>query len=127
MACATSFVQAGGLAALTGPQDASRAICEEYEARARLVVDGLNALPGVNCRMPEGTFFAFPDMRGTGFCDSVRFAEQLLAEAAVAVTPGSAFGPGGEGHIRINLSASRDVLEELLARLALFLKNHAPA
>jgi aspartate aminotransferase len=127
VACAASFVQSGGLAALTGPQDASRAICEEYEARARLVVDGLNALPGVSCRMPEGTFFAFPDMRGAGFCDSVRFAEQLLAEAAVAVTPGSAFGPGGEGHVRINLSASRDVLEELLARLAFFLKNHPPA
>lgn len=123
VACAGSFVQAGGLAALIGPQDASAAMCEEYAARARLVVDGLNALPGVTCRPPDGTFFAFPDIRGAGFATSAEFAEQLLVETAVAVTPGSAFGPGGEGHIRINLSASRDVLEELLARLALFLKR----
>jgi aspartate aminotransferase len=126
VACAGSFVQSGGLAALTGPEDGVRAMCEEYRARARLVVDGLNALPGITCRPPAGTFFAFPDIRGTGFADSAGFAEQLLAEAAVAVTPGSAFGPGGEGHVRINLSVSRDVLKEFLARLAVFLENHVP-
>lgn len=126
VACAGSFVQSGGLAALTGPQDAQRAMREEYQARARLAVDGLNALPGITCRPPEGTFFAFPDIRGTGFADSAAFADRLLAETAVALTPGSAFGPGGEGHVRINLSVSRDMIEEFLERLALFLASHVP-
>ncbi len=126
VACAGSFVQSGGLAALTGPQDTPRAMCQEYEARARLLVNGLNALPGITCRLPEGTFFAFPDIRGTGFADSAAFADQLLAETAVALTPGSAFGPGGEGHVRINLSVSRDAIEEFLARMASFLANRVP-
>jgi aspartate aminotransferase len=127
VACAGSFVQSGGLAALTGPQDALRAMREEYEARARLIVDGLNALPGIVCRPPAGAFFVFPDIRGTGFADDLAFAERLLAEAEVVVTPGSAFGPGGEGHVRMNLSVSQDVIKELLLRLSHFLENHVPA
>lgn len=124
VACAGSFVQAGGVAALTGPEDSIIAMATEYSARAELVVGALNRLPGVSCSYPAGSFYAFADIRGTGIADSVTFAELLLDEAAVALTPGSAFGPGGEGHVRLSLTASRAELHEALERIAGFLAEH---
>ncbi|MEO6502211.1 MAG: pyridoxal phosphate-dependent aminotransferase [Jatrophihabitantaceae bacterium] len=125
VACAGSFVQAGGTAALTGPETSISMMAAEYSARADLVVRALNGLPGVTCHSPSGSFYAFADIRGTGVADSVTFAEMLLSEAAVALTPGSAFGPGGEGHVRLSLTASRPELEEALTRIAGFLADHS--
>ncbi len=116
--CAGSFVQRGGLAALTGPQDAVREMAAEYAERRALITDGLNALPGIRCTAPDGAFYAFADIRGTGFSDSAAFTEWLLREAGVAVTPGTAFGPGGEGHVRLSFATSRAVIEEALERTA---------
>ncbi|MBP2705518.1 pyridoxal phosphate-dependent aminotransferase [Microbispora sp. RL4-1S] len=116
--CAGSFVQHGGVVALTGDQEPVRAMTEEYRARRDLIVGGLNSLPGIRCAPPEGALYVFPDIRGTRFADSQAFTEWLLREAGVAVTPGSAFGPGGEGHIRLSFATSRDVLEEAIDRMA---------
>ncbi|MFJ4680834.1 pyridoxal phosphate-dependent aminotransferase [Kitasatospora sp. NPDC088783] len=116
--CAGSFVQRGGLAALTGPQDAVQEMTDEYAARMELIVAGLDSLPGVSCPRPEGAFYAFPDIRGTGFASSAEFATWLLSEAGVAVMPGSAFGPGGEGHIRLSFATSREVITEAIDRMA---------
>ena len=116
--CAGSFVQRGGTAALTGPQEPIRAMTAQYAARRDRLVAGLNRLPGVSCAAPEGALYVFPDIRGTGRGDSSRFATWLLNEAGVAVTPGAAFGPGGEGHIRLSFATSREVIDEALHRMA---------
>lgn len=118
VSCAASFTQRAGVAALTSEQGHVREMAEEYAARRRLVVAGLNALPGITCAAPEGAFYVFPDVRGTGFPSSADFAEWLLREAAVAVTPGTAFGPGGEGHVRLSFAVSRDLLAEAVDRMA---------
>jgi aspartate aminotransferase len=117
VAAAGSFIQVGGAAALTGPQEPVRRMAAEYSARADLAVRRLNALPGVTCPASEGTFYVFPDISGTGLGDGAAFAELMLARAHVAVTPGAAFGPGGEGHVRISCTSPADVLEEGLARI----------
>ncbi|MEX2983084.1 pyridoxal phosphate-dependent aminotransferase [Streptomyces sp. C36] len=116
--CAGSFVQRGGLAALTGDQGVIAEMADEYAARMALIVKGLNSLPGITCDIPGGGFYVFPDIRGTGFSSSAEFAEWLLTEAGVAVMPGTAFGPGGEGHIRLSFATSRDVIEEAVGRMA---------
>lgn len=126
VACAGSFVQRGGLAALTGSQEPLRTMADAYAARARLLVAGLNTLPGVRARSPSGTFYVLADIRATGMADTT-FAARLLSEAAVAVTPGSAFGPGGEGHVRLSLANPPDALREILARLAAFLLTVVPS
>ncbi|WP_428965990.1 pyridoxal phosphate-dependent aminotransferase [Micromonospora fluostatini] len=113
---AGTFVQHGGVAALGGPQRAVSDMTAEYAEHARLTVGALAAIPGVTCPAPEGTFYAFPDIRGTGWSNSVDFARWLLEETAVAVTPGSVFGAGGEGHVRVAFSAPSAVLTEALRR-----------
>jgi aspartate aminotransferase len=117
VAAAGSFVQFGGVAALTGPQTPVAAMAAEYSARTAFVARRLNAMPGVTCVPPDGTFYVFPEIRGTGISDSVEFASLLLDRARVVVTPGSAFGPGGEGHVRVSCVNPIDVLEEALARM----------
>ncbi|OON75400.1 pyridoxal phosphate-dependent aminotransferase [Streptomyces tsukubensis] len=116
--CAGSFVQRGGVAALMGPQEPVERMAARYAARRDVLVRGLNALPGVVCAPPEGAFYAFADIRGTaGFTDSAAFADRLLQETGVALMPGSAFGPGGEGFVRLSFATSSRVLEESLERM----------
>ncbi|MFE9493201.1 pyridoxal phosphate-dependent aminotransferase [Streptomyces collinus] len=116
--CTASFVQRGGIAALTGSQEPVEWMGAQYAARRDLVVAGLNSLPGVSCSPPDGAFYAFADIRGTGFADSASFAQWLLREAAVAVMPGSAFGAGGEGFVRLSFATSPQVLRTALDRMA---------
>ncbi|MER5199864.1 pyridoxal phosphate-dependent aminotransferase [Streptomyces sp. NPDC002755] len=116
--CTASFVQQGGIAALTGPQEPVEWMTAQYAARRDLVVAGLNSLPGVSCSLPDGAFYAFADIRGTGFADSASFARWLLREAGVAVMPGSAFGAGGEGFVRLSFATSPKVLRTALDRMA---------
>jgi aspartate aminotransferase len=116
--CAGSFVQRGGIVALTGTQEPINDMVAEYGARRDLMVDGLNRLPGVSCASPDGALYTFPDIRSTGLGDSAAFTTWLLANAGVAVTPGSAFGPGGEGHVRLSFATSRDVIQQALHRMA---------
>jgi aspartate aminotransferase len=127
VSCAGSFVQRGGVAALTGDQRVVADMVAEYAARRRLIVDGLNALPGIACAAPDGAFYVFPDVRGTGFDRSAEFAAWLLDEAGVAVTPGSAFGPGGEGHVRLSFATSRETISAALERMAAALAKRPPA
>ncbi len=125
MTCATSFGQRGAVAALTGPQDFIGEMVAAYDRRRRLVADGLNAIPGVYCPLPEGAFYAFPDITGTGL-SSTACAELLIERAQVAVTPGIAFGEAGEGHIRLSFATSDDLLERAIARMGEVL-SQAPA
>ncbi|WP_434589208.1 pyridoxal phosphate-dependent aminotransferase [Streptomyces sp. A5-4] len=116
--CAGSFVQRGGLAALTGSQDVVRDMLDAYAARRELIVAGLNSLSEVECSSPQGAFYAFADIRGTGLGSSAEFAAWALHEAGVALTPGSAFGPGGDGHVRLSFATSRTTVEEAVDRLS---------
>ncbi|MEU1309726.1 pyridoxal phosphate-dependent aminotransferase [Streptomyces cinnamoneus] len=115
--CAGSFVQRGAVAALTGPQTDVARMRDAYAARRDLITEGLNALPGIRCTAPDGAFYAFADIRGTGFAGSAAFTDWLLREAGVALTPGTAFGPGGEGHVRLSFATSPAVIGEALDRM----------
>ena len=114
--CAASFTQYAGTAALTGPQDAVSQMVEEYRKRRDIITEGLNGLPGVSCHLPEGTFYAFPDISGTGM-SSMEFADMLLSEARVAVTPGIAFGQSAEGHVRLSFATSTQLIEAAIERM----------
>src|SRR5882672_349642 len=94
-----TFAQVGAVEALVGPQDDVDAMVVEFKARRDLIVDGLNAIRGIECRRPTGAFYVFPDISGIGL-SGADLAERLLHEAGVCVLPGSAFGGLGDGHIR---------------------------
>ena len=118
--CVPPFVQLAGVAALSGPQDEPRAMVEEFRARRGLVVEGLNALPGVSCRVPRGAFYAFPNVAEVPLETDV-LADRLLEEAGVAVLAGSAFGRHGVDNLRISYANSRENLALALERIRDFL------
>jgi aspartate/methionine/tyrosine aminotransferase len=110
------FSQGPAIEALTGPQDEVEAMVTEFEARRNLVVDGLNAIPGIRCLKPHAAFYVFPDISATGL-DGAELADRLLHDAGVCVLAGTAFGQVGRGHIRISYANSRENLTEALARI----------
>jgi aspartate/methionine/tyrosine aminotransferase len=116
ISCAPTFVQMGALEAMTGPQEPIAAMVDEFRVRRDLVVDGLNAIPGVRCLSPHGAFYVFPEISGTGLTGS-ELAHKLLHEAGVCVLAGTAFGHTGTGHIRISYANSRENLTEALSRI----------
>jgi aspartate aminotransferase len=118
--CVPAFVQRAGVAALEGPQDPVATMLAELRARRDLVVDGLNALPGVSCRVPRGAFYAFPNVSALPLSDE-QLAGRLLEEAGVALLAGSAFGAAGAGHLRVSYGTAREHLTEALRRLGEFL------
>jgi len=103
--CTATFVQKAGQVALTGPQHEVQAMVAEFRVRRDAIVKGLNELPGVTCQMPKGAFYAFPNITGTGM-KSGELAKALLEEAGVAALPGTAFGPWGEGYLRLSYANS---------------------
>lgn len=117
--CATSFAQVGGAAAYDGPQECIATMNTAYDRRRRFVADGLSALPGIACPLPEGAFYAFADVRGTGL-SSTEFATRLLQSQYVAVTPGDAFGPAGAGYVRLSVANSDAMLSKAVERIAAF-------
>jgi aspartate aminotransferase len=121
----TAFAQAGAIEALRGPQDAVDAMVVEFRARRDLIVDGLNAIPGIRCLKPQGAFYVFPDISGTGL-SGAELAERLLQEAGVCVLAGTAFGGVGRDHIRISYANSRENLTEALARIRRFVEALEP-
>ncbi len=114
--CATSFAQAGGVAALTGPQEFIGEMVGAWDRRRRGISAGLSAVQGITCPLPEGAFYAFADIRETGM-SSIAVADLLLQEAHVAVTPGIAFGDAGEGHIRLSFATADHCLEDSVERI----------
>ena len=109
-------VQHAAVAALTGPMDESRAMIEEFRVRRDILVDGLNALPGISCSMPAGAFYVFPNISALPL-SADEFAHRLLEEAWVAVVAGSAFGPQGRDNIRLSYANSSDNLVRAAARI----------
>ncbi len=113
VSCTAPAVQLAGVAALTGPRTEVDAMMAEFERRRSAVVEGLNAVPGVSCVMPEGAFYAFPNVTGTGM-DAREVADRLLSEAGVAVLAGTAFGAHGEGYLRLSYANSLENIGEAL-------------
>ena len=124
--CVNAAAQFAGLAALTGPQDAVAAMVAEFDARRRIVVDGLNALPGVRAATPKGAFYAFPNIAATGW-KAKALAGALLEEAGVATIGGPDFGVTGEGYLRLSYANSRENIVRAVERIGDFLRAHAPA
>ena len=116
VSCTSVAVQMAGIAALEGPQNSVAEMMAEFRIRRDLVVDGMNALPGVSCRTPGGAFYAFPNISGTGL-DSRTFADRAMDEAGVALLSGTAFGEYGDGYIRISFANSQDNLRLAIDRL----------
>ena len=117
LTCANSFTQAGAAAALSQPPHPEvKAMWAEWEARCELMTKGLNDIPGLKCVKPEGGFYAWVDITGTGYT-SQQLTDKLLDAGRVAVVPGAEFGPSGEGYIRINCIRTRDELKEGLKRI----------
>ena len=124
--CVNAPAQFAGLAALPGPQDAVHAMVAEFDARRRLVVEGLNALPGVSAATPKGAFYAFPNISRTGW-KAKPLASALLEQAGVATIGGPDFGVYGEGYIRLSYANSQANIRRALERIDEFLRTMAPA
>jgi aspartate aminotransferase len=117
--CAASFVQKAAVAALEGSSEYTRHMVHRYKSRRDELATRLNAISGVQCDLPQGAFYAFPNIAGTGL-SSIEFTDRLLAAEAVAVTPGNAFGAGGEGHVRLSFANSDDILHDGARRIEHF-------
>jgi aspartate aminotransferase len=120
--CTASFTQRAGIAAITGPQDAPEAMVAEFRRRRDAFVDGLNRVPGFRCAMPEGAFYAFPNIEGTGM-RSKELADRLLEEAGVASLSGASFGEYGEGYLRFSYANSLENLMEAVDRMCRWMGN----
>jgi len=123
--CVNAPTQYAGIAALTGPQDCVDMMVAEFDKRRRLVVSGLNSLPGVSCIMPKGAFYAFPNVAKTGW-KAKKLATAILDEVGVAMVGGPDFGILGEGYVRISYANSAENITRALDRMGQFLYAHRP-
>jgi aspartate/methionine/tyrosine aminotransferase len=124
--CVNAAAQYAGLAALTGPQDAVAAMVAEFDARRKVVVAGLNKLPGVSCATPKGAFYAFPNIKRTGW-QAKPLANALLDDTGVAVIGGPDFGILGEGYLRLSYANSTENILRALERMGEFLSTRKAA
>ncbi|MDA0734776.1 MAG: pyridoxal phosphate-dependent aminotransferase [Chloroflexi bacterium] len=122
VSCPATFSQLAAVAALDGPQDAVQAMAAEFSQRRRLITDGLRSIPGINCPEPEGAFYAFPSIKGTGL-SSAEFEERAMSEAGVALLSGAAFGRYGEGYVRLSYANSQENIQKALDNLGKFVKG----
>lgn len=114
--CVNAAAQHAGLAALTGPQDAVQDMMAAFDERRALIVDELNALPGVRCTNPAGAFYVFANIQATGMT-AHEAQDRFLEEAGVATVAGTAFGAHGEGYLRLSYASSTDNIREAIRRI----------
>ncbi len=120
--CAAAFTQMAAIAALTGPQDAVDEMRAAFKERRDYLIDALNAIPGVQCCLPKGAFYAFPNIASFGLsCDE--FAARLMEEGGVAAAAGTGFGAYGEGYIRLSYATSLDNIKIAVDRIDKFTKT----
>jgi len=120
--CTASFVQMAGVAALYGPQEPAQRMVAEFRRRREIIVQGLNAIADLSCAMPQGAFYAFPNIRAFE-CSSAEMASRLLQEAGIACLSGTAFGEYGEGYLRFSYANSEGNIRNMLEKLANFLQK----
>jgi len=114
--CTAQFTQIAGIEALTGAQDQVAEMVREYQKRRDIIVDGLNAIPGITCQKPQGAFYVFPNIKSFGKSSS-EMADLLLEKAGVAVLPGTAFGEFGEGYLRLTYSNSIENIQKAIQQI----------
>jgi aspartate aminotransferase len=124
--CVNAPTQWAGLAALTGPQDDVVRMVAEFDRRRRVVVDGLNKLPGISCATPKGAFYAFPNVKRTGW-KAKALASALLEESGVAIIGGPDFGILCEGYVRLSYANSTENILRALERMNEFLASRKAA
>jgi aspartate aminotransferase len=116
VSCVNAAAQFAGIAALDGPDDSINEMMEEFIVRRKLIHEGLNSLPGVECSLPGGAFYAFPKVIGTGMNGS-EFARKAMHEAGVAIVPGTAFGATSIDYVRFSFAASQDNISQALENI----------
>ena len=119
--CAPTMAQVAAIEALKSGDEEVEAMVADYDRRRRVMVKGLCEI-GLSCYEPKGAFYCFPSIKSTGLSSEV-FAEKLLYEEKVAVVPGTAFGPSGEGHVRCCYATSLAEIEEALKRMGRFVER----
>ncbi|WP_455278229.1 pyridoxal phosphate-dependent aminotransferase [[Eubacterium] cellulosolvens] len=117
-----SIAQKAAIAALKGPQDCVREMVDEFKKRRSIITSGLNNIDGFLCTPPKGAFYAFPNTEKIKE-SSMELAQLILRKAKVAVVPGIAFGPQGEGKIRFSFANSKENIKEALERIGQTVKN----
>ena len=124
--CVNASAQYAGLAALTGPQDEADRMVAEFDKRRKVVVEGLNKLPGVSCVVPKGAFYAFPNIKRTGW-KGKELATTLLNDTGVVTIGGPDFGVLGEGYLRLSYANSTENILKALDRMGQFLASRKAA
>jgi len=124
--CVNAAAQYAGLAALSGPQDEVGKMVAAFDKRRKVVVEGLNRLPGVSCATPKGAFYAFPNVGRTGW-KAKPLASSLLEDAGVAIIGGPDFGILGEGYVRLSYANSTENILRARDRMGAFLANRKAA
>ena len=114
--CTSALTQYAGLEALTGPQESVEKMRVAFQERRDVIVQGMNQIPGFHCLKPEGAFYVFPDITGTGK-DSKWLADYILNDAGVACISGTSFGEYGEGFLRFSYANSMENLNKALLRI----------
>ncbi|CAM5367506.1 pyridoxal phosphate-dependent aminotransferase [Mycolicibacterium aubagnense] len=122
--CVNAPSQYAGIAAIDGPQDEVATMMRAFDRRRKLVVEGLNTLPGISCIAPKGAFYAFPNISGTGW-GAKKLATALLEQAGVALIGGPDFGVLGEGYMRLSYANSEENILRALERIGSFLAANA--
>jgi aspartate aminotransferase len=114
--CVNVPSQYAGIAALDGPDDAIYEMMKKFDERRKLIHEGLNNLPGIECSLPGGAFYIFPNVKGTGMNGS-EFAKKCMHEAGVAIVPGTAFGKTAIDYVRFSFAASKDNISQALENI----------
>jgi aspartate aminotransferase len=116
VSCVNAPSQYAGIAALDGPDDPIHEMMKEFEQRRNLIHKGLNSLPGIECSLPGGAFYAFPNVKGTGM-NGEEFAKKCMHEAGVAIVPGTAFGKTSADYVRFSFAASKENISKALEKI----------
>ncbi|WP_440908924.1 pyridoxal phosphate-dependent aminotransferase [Candidatus Pelagibacter sp.] len=121
VSCVNAAAQFAGIAALDGPDDSIHHMMEKFTQRRKLIHEGLNSLPGVECSLPGGAFYAFPKVIGTGM-NGEEFCDRAMNEAGVAIVPGTAFGKTSGDYVRFSFAASQDNISQAIDNIEKMLK-----
>jgi aspartate/methionine/tyrosine aminotransferase len=116
ISCTADFTQWAGVEALTGDQSYISEMMKRFKQKRDRIIKGLNTISGFSCKSPKGAFYAFPNIKKTGM-NSQECADHILYDAGVAVLPGTAFGPYGEGYIRFSYATSLDTIDQAIEKI----------
>ena len=114
--CVNAAIQFGGISALDGPEESIEEMMKKFSARRKLIYEGLNNLKGIECSLPGGAFYAFPNVKETGM-NGAEFSKKCLHEAGIAIVPGTAFGKFAKDYVRFSFAASRDNISQALEKI----------